>query len=73
MVRATGTGEPAVDLRGKASGRGAYICADAACLERGLAQGAIARALEVELDPGARERLHAELEQALKERNRKKA
>ncbi|MBM4435616.1 MAG: YlxR family protein, partial [Chloroflexi bacterium] len=45
VVRAAGAGGLDVDLRGKASGRGAYLCADPACLERGLTEGSLARSL----------------------------
>ncbi|HET8570180.1 MAG TPA: YlxR family protein [Candidatus Limnocylindria bacterium] len=61
-------GDLGVDLRGKANGRGAYVCPDRACLERGLAGGAIARALEVEVPPEAAARLGTELEAGMKER-----
>ncbi len=70
MVRSAGTGELAVDLRGKASGRGAYLCPDPACLERGLAEGSLAKALEVPIDEPTRARLRGELEHAMNERNR---
>ena len=68
VVRAAGTGELSVDLRGKSSGRGAYLCAGAACLERGLAEGSLARALETTIDEPTRERLRGELADALKQR-----
>lgn len=68
VARAAGTGALSVDPRGKASGRGAYLCADAACLERGLTQGSLGRALGTEIDEGARERLRGELQRATKER-----
>ncbi len=68
VVRSAGTGELAVDLRGKASGRGAYLCVDAACLERGLAEGSLGRALETAIDESTRERLRAELAGALTQR-----
>jgi hypothetical protein len=55
-----------VDPRGKAPGRGAYVCPDPACLERGLTRGAIARALEVEIDEDTKVRLRSELEDARK-------
>ncbi|MGH2378185.1 MAG: RNase P modulator RnpM [Candidatus Limnocylindria bacterium] len=70
VVRAAGTGTLSVDARGKAAGRGAYVCADAACLERGLTEGSLARALEVTIDAPTRDRLRAELEQATRERAR---
>jgi len=68
VVRAAGTGDLAVDLRGKSSGRGAYLCPDAACLERGLAEGSVARALETTIDEPTRERLRGELADALTHR-----
>jgi len=68
VVRGAGTGELSVDLRGKSSGRGAYLCADTACLERGLAEGSVARALEATIDEPTRERLRAELASALTQR-----
>lgn len=68
IVRAAGTGELGVDLRGKASGRGAYLCADPACLERGLGEGSIGRALETTIDEATRERLRGELADALTKR-----
>ena len=57
-------GTLSVDLRGKASGRGAYVCPEPACLARGLADGAIARALETEIPAEIAERLKRELEDA---------
>jgi hypothetical protein len=68
VVRAAGTGELTVDLRGKSSGRGAYLCPDAACLERGLADGSVGRALGTTIDEPTRERLRVELADALAQR-----
>jgi hypothetical protein len=68
VVRAAGTGDLSVDPRGKASGRGAYLCADPACLERGLAEGSLARSLATTIDEPTRQRLGGELEAAMKER-----
>jgi hypothetical protein len=34
-----------VDPTGRLAGRGAYVCIDAACLDRAVAKGALARAL----------------------------
>ena len=70
VVRAAGTGHLAVDSRGKASGRGAYLCADPACLERGLAQGSLARSLAATIDEPTRQRLRAEIEAEINERKR---
>ncbi|TMG46896.1 MAG: YlxR family protein [Chloroflexi bacterium] len=61
-------GELSVDLRGKAPGRGAYLDPDAGCLERGLAEGALSRALEIPIDEGAAAKLRTELAAAAKER-----
>ncbi len=67
-------GALSVDPRGKAPGRGAYCDADAACLDRGLREGAIARALEVTIDEATAERLRAEMSDAatLRQKEREK-
>ena len=61
-------GELSVDLRGKAAGRGAYCDPDPSCLERGLREGAIARALEVTIDAATADRLRSAMEDAAKVR-----
>ena len=61
-------GELSVDLRGKAPGRGAYLDPDPSCLERGLAEGALARALEIPIDEAAAAKLRKELAVAAQER-----
>ena len=68
VVRAASTGELSVDLRGKAPGRGAYLCADPACLERGLKEGSLARSLAATIDEPTRERLRGDLDSAVRER-----
>jgi predicted RNA-binding protein YlxR (DUF448 family) len=50
-----------VDLRGKAPGRGAYLCPDDACLTRGIDEGSLGRALEVTIDEATKLRLRDEL------------
>ena len=55
-------GDLAVDLRGKVNGRGAYVCPEAGCLERGI--GELGRALEVAIPADVAERLAREMEQA---------
>ncbi len=65
MVRGAGTGLLSVDARGKSSGRGAYLCRDEACVDRGLREGSLARALGTAIDGPTRERLHAELAGAM--------
>jgi predicted RNA-binding protein YlxR (DUF448 family) len=54
-------GRLSVDLRGKAPGRGAYLCPDAGCLERGIDEGSLGRALEVTIDQATKLRLRDEL------------
>ena len=61
-------GELSVDLRGKAPGRGAYLDPDPGCFERGLAEGVLARALEIDIDGMTADRLREELAAAAKER-----
>ena len=69
VVRAP-TGSLSVDPRGKAPGRGAYLDPDPACLERGLREGALARALEVTIDEPTAERLKVEVTEAGKTRQK---
>lgn len=57
-------GTLSVDLRGKSPGRGAYVCPDPACLARGLADGAIAKALDVAIPADSAKRLEDELNDA---------
>jgi predicted RNA-binding protein YlxR (DUF448 family) len=66
-------GELTVDLRGKAPGRGAYLDPDRACLDRGLREGALAKALEIPIDAVTATRLALELEQAALERQKETA
>lgn len=39
-------GEISVDFRGKAPGRGAYVCPDSACLKKAIKSKALERAFE---------------------------
>lgn len=57
-------GAAALDLRGKANGRGAYICRSADCLKRAVKSNALARALETEIPPEVLESLLKEMEEA---------
>jgi hypothetical protein len=61
-------GELSVDLRGKAPGRGAYLDPDRACLDRGLREGVLAKALETEIDQVTAERLGVQLTEAARVR-----
>ena len=50
-------GEISLDFRGKANGRGAYICPNAACLKKAIK----AKALERSLETAIPEEVYAEL------------
>lgn len=64
LIRVVRSPEGAVhiDLTSKASGRGAYVCADFACLERAVKTKALERALQQKIDDSVFETLRAELE-----------
>ena len=66
-------GELSVDLRGKSPGRGAYLDPDQACLERGLRDGVLAKALEIPVDAVTAERLKVELGEAARVRQKETA
>jgi len=59
----TPEGEVKRDVTGKASGRGAYLCPSAQCLQRAQKARALERALEHGIEPEVFERLAAELSQ----------
>jgi len=42
-------GEISLDFRGKANGRGAYVCPQAACLKKAIKAKALERAFETEI------------------------
>ena len=56
------SGEVFLDPRGKASGRGAYLCRDAACLKKAVKSRALERALSVPIPEEVWTRLLAEME-----------
>lgn len=58
IVRGT-DGTVTIDATGKASGRGAYLCNNAACWERALKRRVLNHALKTELDPETIQRLQA--------------
>jgi predicted RNA-binding protein YlxR (DUF448 family) len=62
-----------VDIRGKAPGRGANLDTDEACLDRGLREGALAKALEIPVDAVTVERLKVELSEAARVRQKETA
>lgn len=55
-------GEVSIDLKGKKSGRGAYVCYDVQCLKRALKQKQLDRALEVTITPEIAESLTLSIE-----------
>ena len=57
-------GEVSLDFRGKAPGRGAYLCRDAACLKKAIKSRALERALSVPVPEDVRARLEQEMEAA---------
>jgi len=55
-------GTVSVDLRGKAPGRGAYVCRSADCLKKALRSKAVSRSLGVEIPPELYDALAAQME-----------
>ncbi len=60
----TPEGEVLIDLTGKKSGRGAYICASSACLAKARKQRQLERAFECAVDAAAYEALEASVSAA---------
>lgn len=54
--------EISLDFKGKASGRGAYICHDPSCLKKAIKYKAIEKAFEMSVPPDIYERLEAQME-----------
>ncbi len=57
----TPDGEVLLDKTGRKSGRGVYICNNAACLNKAKKIGAISRALETEIPESVYESLQGEI------------
>ena len=55
-------GEISLDFRGKANGRGAYVCPNPACLKKAIKAKALERALETAIPDAVYEQLTAEME-----------
>ncbi|WP_250454757.1 RNase P modulator RnpM [Clostridium tertium] len=55
-------GEVSVDLTGKKSGRGAYICKDKECLEKAFKAKRLSRNLDIAIDEVIYNRLREEIE-----------
>ena len=58
----TAEGEVFLDVTGKKNGRGAYICKDAGCLEKGRKKKALDRSLKIEISDEVYESLKGELD-----------
>lgn len=54
-------GDVSVDLTGKKSGRGAYLCKDTACLEKAVKAKRLGRNLEVPIDESILKKLKDEI------------
>ena len=61
VVRTTG-GTVSLDFSGKLNGRGAYVCPDAACLQKARKTRSLERCLEVEIPEDVYDRLAREME-----------
>ena len=55
-------GEISLDFKGKASGRGAYLCPEPACLKKAVRAKALERALSVSIPPEIYEKLRGQME-----------
>ena len=64
MIRVVRTveGNVCLDFSGKLNGRGAYICPDAACLQKAQKAKSLERSLEVPIPEEVYNRLAAEME-----------
>lgn len=54
--------EVAIDLTGKANGRGVYLCPDKECFTKARKKRAINRSLEMEIPEGQLDKIYMELE-----------
>ncbi len=55
-------GEISLDFKGKASGRGAYICPDGACLKKAIKARALEKAFSMSIPPEIYEKLREQME-----------
>ena len=55
-------GELSLDLKGKANGRGAYVCRDPGCLKKAIRAKALERALETAIPEEIYAQLTAQME-----------
>ena len=55
-------GEISLDFKGKASGRGAYVCPDPRCLKKAIKARALERAFSAQIPQEIYERLESQME-----------
>ena len=55
-------GEISLDFKGKASGRGAYVCPNPACLKKAVKARALERAFSAQIPPEVYDKLNEEME-----------
>lgn len=55
-------GEISLDFKGKASGRGAYVCPDAQCLQRAIKAKALERAFSAQIPQEVYDKLNEQME-----------
>lgn len=55
-------GEISLDFKGKASGRGAYICHDSQCLKKAIKSKALERAFSTQIPPEIYDKLNEQME-----------
>ena len=58
----TAEGELRLDTTGKLNGRGAYLCRDAACMNKAIKTHALERALEAPMTDALKEAIASEIE-----------
>lgn len=58
----TAEGELRLDTTGKLNGRGAYLCRDAACMNKAIKTRALERALEAPMTDALKEAIASEIE-----------
>ena len=55
-------GQISLDFKGKASGRGAYICHDPQCLKKAIKSKALERAFSAQIPPEIYDKLNEQME-----------
>ena len=62
VVRAPDGSQVTLDFKGKAPGRGAYVCPDPACLKKAVKSRALERAFSAQIPPEVYEALERQME-----------